>query len=98
MKATRIPAVRSPDPIKDVLLAVRLEVVDAEAKHGRGYASEHEAYAVLLEEVEEVWDEVRKKPSRRDAGAMYAELIQVAAVAARFALMEMQRAQEGSHV
>jgi glycyl-tRNA synthetase beta subunit len=29
------------------------------------YNSLHEAYAVLLEEVDEFWDEVKKKPRKR---------------------------------
>lgn len=45
--------------------------------------SHHEGYAVLLEEVEEYFDEVRKKAHLRDPQAMYGELVQVAAVAWR---------------
>lgn len=45
------------------------------------YNSAHEAYAVLLEEVDEFWDEVRKRRHARDLAAMRKELIQVAAVA-----------------
>lgn len=47
--------------------------------------SSHEAYAVILEEVDEFWDEVRKKRSERDPGAMRKELIQIAAMACRAA-------------
>lgn len=43
----------------------------------------HEGYAVMLEEVEEVWQEVKKKPAIRDEKAIREELIQVAAMAIR---------------
>ena len=43
----------------------------------------HEGYAVLLEEVEELWDEVKDR--RRDLAAMRKEAIQVAAMAICFA-------------
>ena len=43
----------------------------------------HEGYAVLLEEVEEFWAEVKKKTKQRDPKKMYKELVQVAAMAQR---------------
>ena len=45
--------------------------------------SAHEAYAVLKEEVEEFWAEVKKQPSAVDKEKMRKELIQVAAMAIR---------------
>jgi hypothetical protein len=48
-------------------------------------ASAHEGWAVLREEVDELWDEVKKKPSARNSTAMYSELVQVAAMAQRMA-------------
>jgi hypothetical protein len=50
------------------------------------YNSAHEGYAVLLEEVDELWDEVKVNQKRRDLEKMRQEAIQVAAVAMRFAL------------
>ena len=44
-----------------------------------------EVYAVLLEEVDELWECVRQKRADRDRLAMWRECIQVAAVAARIA-------------
>lgn len=46
--------------------------------------SAHEGYGVLLEELDELWDEVKAKQSKRDVAAMRKEAIQVAAMAMRF--------------
>ena len=48
--------------------------------------SAHEGYAILLEEVEELWDEVKRKQSKRRPNKMRKEAIQVAAMAIRFAM------------
>lgn len=48
--------------------------------------SVHEGYAVILEELDEFWEEVKKKPSARGQGEMYMELVQIAAMAQRTAL------------
>lgn len=50
------------------------------------FNSAHEGYAVLAEEVDELWDMVKLKPKLRDKEAMYNECIQIAAMAVRFAL------------
>ena len=56
------------------------------ARHNHGpIHSAHEGYAVLLEEVEEVWEEVRKPRRERSKERMFDELVQVAAVAQRMA-------------
>jgi hypothetical protein len=48
------------------------------------FNSAHEGYAVLLEEMDELWDIVKQKQSTRDLEAMRKEAIQVAAMALRF--------------
>lgn len=48
--------------------------------------SAHEGYAVILEELDEFWEEVRKRRKDRRPLAMYSELVQVAAMAMRTAL------------
>jgi hypothetical protein len=53
--------------------------------HGQ-YHSVHEAYAILMEEVDEFWTQVKKKRKNRDPKNIYHELMQVAAVAAKAAL------------
>lgn len=69
---------------------VRLELEKARSVGPNGYAyppmnSLHEGYAVILEEVEEFWDMVKLKPSKRDPNALYKELVQIAAMAQRTA-------------
>ena len=55
----------------------------APACGGAPLNSAHEAYAVILEELDEFKAEVWKKASRRDLAAMRQELLQVAAMCAR---------------
>jgi NTP pyrophosphatase (non-canonical NTP hydrolase) len=66
-----------------------IETVKCEVKHATslwpGFNSAHEGYAVLAEEVDELWDHVKKNQKRRDIDAMRKEAIQVAAMAIRFA-------------
>jgi glycyl-tRNA synthetase beta subunit len=46
--------------------------------------SAHEAFAVLHEEFDELWEHVKVNQKRRDYAAMRQEAIQVAAMALRF--------------
>lgn len=48
-------------------------------------ASLHEGFAIILEEVDEFWDEVKKKPKKRDRASLYNELVQIAAMCQRTA-------------
>jgi len=63
--------------------AILEEFSSASLKYGK-FNSAHEGYAILLEEVDELWDEVKKKSSQRDGKAMTQEAMQVAAMAMRF--------------
>ena len=65
-----------------VLIEVSDELQTARQGHMPMHSA-HEAYAVILEEVDELWDEVKKKRKDRNLQAMRAELIQVAAMAVR---------------
>ena len=44
----------------------------------------HEGYAVILEEMDELWDEIRRKPNDRLSIRLREEAAQVAAMALRF--------------
>lgn len=71
---------------RHVMLDVGDELRGAQDKH-RPMASAHEGWAVIKEELDELWDEVRKGGSLpRNAEAMRHEAIQVAAMAVRFAI------------
>lgn len=50
------------------------------------FNSAHEGYAVLAEELDELWAHVKTNQKRRDIQAMRKEAVQVAAMACRFAL------------
>lgn len=56
------------------------EIARAE-RHGKQFSSLHEAYAVILEEVDEIWDLTRLKKRGREPGKVRQELIQLAAMA-----------------
>ena len=49
--------------------------------NGNKFNSLHEGYAVLLEEVEELWDEIKKKDRFRDYPNMIIESAQIASMA-----------------
>ena len=65
-------------------LHVDCEIKRARKKHAP-LNSAHEGYAVILEELDEFWEEVRKKREARNKQAMYNELVQIAAMAQRTA-------------
>lgn len=68
--------------VRAFALAMETELARARAKHNPMH-SHHEAYAVLLEELDEVWDEVKRQTP--DPQRIIAELVQVAAMCARWA-------------
>lgn len=59
------------------------EIARAKKKHPANFHGPHEAYAVLLEEVDELWDEVKKNGGGRDLEA-HKEAMQAAAMAIRY--------------
>lgn len=60
------------------------ELSMADAAHGT-YNSYHEAYAVILEELDEFWDIVKMKRQARDHAHAYVELVQIAVTCMRTA-------------
>lgn len=66
---------------------VAAELAKARARYPMNFVDAHHGFAKMKEEVDEVWDEVRRNESdgsRRDE-AMLKELVQVAAMAQRMA-------------
>lgn len=66
----------------NIMSQVQAEVNRAEGLHPP-LNSLHEGYAVILEELEEVWSEVKKKSSERDLDNVRTELIETAAMCVR---------------
>lgn len=64
------------------------EIADSARRLYGDYASAHEAYAVLLEEVHELWEFVKEKRSTRTAADICKEAMDIAAVAMRIANVE----------
>lgn len=62
----------------------RREIEFARSGH-KPINSVHEGYAVILEELDEFWEEVRKKRCDRSKARMVEELVQIAAMAQRTA-------------
>lgn len=76
------------DPIIDDVIE---EYNEAGAKFG-AFNTSHEAYAVILEEMDELWDEIKKKSyrrSKRNKNAIRREATQVAAMAIRL-IMDLE--------
>ncbi len=69
-------------PLEIVLEAVHAEYLRATSLHG-SFSSTHEGWAVLREEVDELWDAVKKNDGKK---ALREEAIQVAAIAIRFCI------------
>jgi hypothetical protein len=73
-----------PDQMKrdSVWALVERELSSAQYAHSP-MNSHHEAYGVILEEVDEYWAEVKKKAKDRRPSEVRAELVQIAAMACR---------------
>ena len=76
-----------------VLDEVELELRHALSLHPPMH-SFHEGYSVILEELDELWDEIKLKPLYRNPDALRKEALQVAAMAVRFVLDTLPAEQE----
>lgn len=72
------PRTPSREQVQDT---IDTELKRAYTKHGRERWSRHEFYAILLEEVDELWDAIKRDGPSSD---VYAEVIEVAAMCFRF--------------
>lgn len=79
-----------PEKLRSVAGEALQELERATKLHGAMHGG-HEGYAVILEELDELWDEIKKNPKKMDAvergfweRKRREEAIQVAAMALRF--------------
>ncbi len=69
-------------------LTKALQEIEAEVKRAKqlfppDFHNQHEAYAVILEEVDELWDEIKKNQKNYDLPAQRKEAVQAAAMLTR---------------
>lgn len=69
---------------KETAIGLILEELDQATADNEPFNSAHEGYAVILEELDELWDEVKRPAFIRDNKALKEEAVQVAASALRF--------------
>lgn len=62
---------------------IKKEIESAQSKYPALH-SNHEAYAVILEEMDELWDEIKKSKDVKGNGRIKSELIQVGAMVLRY--------------
>lgn len=77
--------------IEEIATAIVTEVARAEKLHAP-INSLHEGYAVIAEELDEFWDQVKLKARDRDPVSVRTELIQTAAMCVRTILNVCERA------
>ena len=68
---------------QDILKLIANEVSRAKTMFPDNFVNQHEGYSVMLEEVDEFWDEVKKNQKNYDLLKQKKEAIQVAAMAVR---------------
>lgn len=71
------------DKVQKVAADIVKEVLRAKTLFPNNFVNQHEAYAVLLEEVDELWDEIKKNQRNYDLDAQRKEATQAAAMLVR---------------
>lgn len=84
-------------PLENILSRVSLEVTAACAKHPKPYNSPHEGWAVIKEEVDELWEHVRSDTGRTPAAGKEAIHIAVTAVRYVMSLTDPAEAHSGDY-
>ena len=67
-----------------IVLEIATEVKRARSLFPEKFHNQHEGYAVILEEIDELWDEIKKNQKNYDLPAQRKEAIQAAAMLVRF--------------
>ncbi len=73
------------EAVRMVMREIEQELLRAIDMHS-SFNSAHEGYSVILEELDELWVEVKKAKSKRNPVDLHDEAVQVAAMAARFVM------------
>lgn len=71
------------DKLKDAAQKAFEEVLRTKTKFHNNFVNQHEAYAVILEEVDELWDEIKKNQKAYDLDAQKKEAVQCIAMLMR---------------
>lgn len=71
------------DKVQKVAADIVKEVLRAKTLFPNNFVNQHEAYAVILEEVDELWDEIKKNQRNYDLDAQRKEATQAAAMLVR---------------
>jgi len=68
---------------QNAIYQVLIEYKSATERFG-SFNSAHEGYGVILEELDELWDEIKLKQSKREPDSLFNESKQVSAMGLRF--------------
>jgi len=71
------------DKVDTALNDIKQEVLSAKAVYQADFVNQHEAYAVILEEVDELWAEIKKNQKTYDLVLQRKEAKQAAAMLVR---------------
>lgn len=78
------PIITAGDMYSEAANEVYREVLRAKTMFKENFHNQHEGYAVILEELDELWEEVKKNQKNYDIAAQRKEAIQCAAMCIRF--------------
>lgn len=70
--------------LNEAIGEIKTETLKAKKVYPAPFINQHEAYAVALEEFDELWTEIKKNQRDYDIKAQRKEAIQVAAMMVRF--------------
>lgn len=71
------------EKVDTVLYEIREEIERAKNMYPNDFHNQHEAYAVILEEIDELWTEIKKNQKNYDLAAQDKEATQAAAMLVR---------------